>query len=221
MRPRGDVAVCAPRRGRDRQPETGQGTTFGDRDLYGLGRPGRRRRHGLLRLAVRRGDGRPVGPLGGEGKIAGCVVDGAIRDTALHPRTWSAGVECDPAPAAARYRYETVQMNGPVSLCGHLVNPGDYVVADIDGVCVIPFFDVPAVVEHCENAYRNEVAFIDRIDCRRHSGRTRRRADPGTPPLTADVDITRRNTALSSIHADPPSTFSLDDRYVLEDGPST
>ncbi|WP_230304381.1 MULTISPECIES: hypothetical protein [unclassified Rhodococcus (in: high G+C Gram-positive bacteria)] len=44
------------------------------------------------------------------------------------------------------------------------VHPGDYLVADRDGICMIPFFDVPQVVEHCERAHLAETAFIDRID---------------------------------------------------------
>jgi regulator of RNase E activity RraA len=96
--------------------------------------------------------------------IAGCIVDGAIRDSASILETglpvWSATRR----PGAARYRYETVQLNGPVSLCGNLVQPGDYLVADTDGVCVVPFDAVPMVVEHCERASVAEVAFIDRIE---------------------------------------------------------
>ncbi|MGW4479972.1 RraA family protein [Rhodococcus triatomae] len=144
--------------------ERGRGTTFGDRDLYGLGRPGD--------VAVIDCSGSRSGAVMGalsarwaaKAEIAGCVVDGAIRDTASISVSgvpvWSATRN----PAAARYRYETVQLNGPVSVCGHLVDPGDYVVADSDGVCVIPFADVPRVVDFCENAHLAEVAFIGRID---------------------------------------------------------
>lgn len=144
--------------------ESGRGTTFGDRDLYGLGRAGD--------VAVMDCSGSRSGAVMGalsarwgvKAEIGGCLIDGAIRDSASIVASglpvWSAARQ----PAAARYRYETVQMNGPVSLCGHLVNPGDYVVADLDGVCVIPFFDVPRVVDFCENAHRSEIAFIERID---------------------------------------------------------
>ncbi|WP_016884883.1 MULTISPECIES: RraA family protein [unclassified Rhodococcus (in: high G+C Gram-positive bacteria)] len=162
--------------------ETGRGTTFGDRDLYGLGRPGD--------VAVMDCSGSRSGAVMGalsarwavKAEIAGCVVDGAIRDTASILASglpvWSATRN----PAAARYRYETVQMNGQVSLFGHLVNPGDYIVADIDGVCVIPFFDVPRVVEHCENAHRTEVAFIDRIDAAATLEELVAGLTPGTAP---------------------------------------
>ncbi|MFC9360831.1 RraA family protein [Rhodococcus sp. NPDC057014] len=162
--------------------ENGRGTTFGDRDLYGLGRPGD--------VAVMDCSGSRSGAVMGalsarwavKAEIAGCVVDGAIRDTASILASglpvWSATRN----PAAARYRYETVQMNGPVSLAGHLVNPGDYIVADIDGVCVIPFFDVPRVVEHCEHAHGTEVAFIDRIDAAATLEELVAGLTPGTAP---------------------------------------
>ena len=97
-----------------------------------------------------------------------------------------------------------MQLNGPVSLVRHLVQPGDYVVADIDGVCVIPFFDVPRVVEHCENATATEAAFIDRIDAAATleelvAGLTRAR-----PGVTADVTSSKEHILSSTMH-DPPA----------------
>jgi 4-hydroxy-4-methyl-2-oxoglutarate aldolase len=141
-----------------------KGTTFGDRDVYGLGSPGD--------VAVMDCSGSRSGAVMGalsarwavKAGIAGCIVDGAIRDSAsimdIGLPVWSATRR----PGAARYRYEAVQLNGPVSLCGHLVHPGDYLVADLDGVCVVPFDAVPVVVEHCERSHAAEVAFIDRIE---------------------------------------------------------
>ncbi|MHA4852829.1 RraA family protein [Rhodococcus sp. MSC1_016] len=161
----------------------GRGITFGDRDLYGLGRSGD--------VAVMDCSGSRSGAVMGalsarwavKAEMGGCVVDGAIRDTASIIASglpvWSTARR----PAAARYRYETVQMNGPVSLCGHLVNPGDYLVADIDGVCVIPFFDVPRVVDYCENAHRTEVAFIERIDAASTLEELVAGLTPGTAPV--------------------------------------
>jgi 4-hydroxy-4-methyl-2-oxoglutarate aldolase len=141
-----------------------KGTVFGDRDVYGLGRSGD--------VAVMDCSGSRSGAVMGalsarwavKAGIAGCIVDGAIRDSAsildIGLPVWSATRR----PGAARYRYETVQLNGPISLCGNLVQPGDYLVADIDGVSVVPFDAVPMVVEHCERAYATEVAFIERIE---------------------------------------------------------
>jgi regulator of RNase E activity RraA len=84
--------------------------------------------------------------------VAACVLDGAVRDTATLAEIglpiWSAGRN----PTCARYRMEAVEINGPVSLSGHLVRPGDYVVADDDGVCIVPHEDLSAVVTHCLDA---------------------------------------------------------------------
>ena len=92
-------------------------------------------------------------------------VDGAIRDSASILETglpvWSGDSTTRRRAVPIR---KSLQLNGPVSLCGNLVQPGDYLVADIDGVCVIPFDAVPAVVEYCERSYAKEVAFIDRIE---------------------------------------------------------
>nr|WP_308015132.1 RraA family protein [Nocardia coffeae] len=142
---------------------SGAGMIFGDRDLYGLAHPGD---VGVVDCSQSR-TGAVMGALSArwasKAELGGCVIDGAIRDTASIRNTglpvWSAVRR----PAAARYRYETVELNGPVALCGHLVRPGDYIVADIDGICVIPFAEVPRVVEFCENANRVEVAFIEKI----------------------------------------------------------
>jgi 4-hydroxy-4-methyl-2-oxoglutarate aldolase len=140
------------------------GVKFGDRDLYGLGRPGD--------VAVFDCSGSHSAAVMGalsarwahKAELAGCVVDGAIRDTASIIDTGLPVWSSTKTPTAARYRYETVQLNGPVSLWGHLVHPGDYVVADIDGICIIPFADVPQVVEYCEAANDAEAAFIERIE---------------------------------------------------------
>lgn len=99
--------------------------------------------------------------------VAACVADGPVRDTAsirdVGLPVWSAGT----SPQAARYRLEVAELNGPVDLCGVPVHPGDVVVADRDGVAVIPVDVVEQVVEHCECGHREErslIALIDRAD---------------------------------------------------------
>ncbi|MGW2378678.1 RraA family protein [Streptomyces sp. NPDC001658] len=127
----------------------GRGLLVGDRDLYGLAQPGdiavmdASAAHGT---AVLGGLSARWATLAG---LAGCVVDGTVRDTGTLREVglpvWSAGRN----PACGRYRIEAVELNGSVSLFGCLVRPGDYLVADDDGVCVIPHDDVPTVVERC------------------------------------------------------------------------
>lgn len=127
----------------------GRGLLIGDRDLYGLAQPGdiavmdASAAHGT---AVLGGLSARWAVLAG---LAGCVVDGTVRDTdtlrEVGLPVWSAGRN----PACGRYRIEAVELNGPVSVFGQLVRPGDYVIADGDGVCIVPHDDVPTVVERC------------------------------------------------------------------------
>ena len=45
---------------------------------------------------------------------------------------------CGVTPMTGKYRMECAEVNGPVSLCGCLVMPGDLIVADGSGVCIVP-----------------------------------------------------------------------------------
>ena len=102
--------------------------------------------------------------MGCQAGIAGCLVDGPVRDTAsimqVRLPVWSVGS----VPRAARYRLEVAELNGPVDLAGVTVRPGDVVAADRDGVAVIPFAAVAEVVSFCERAQREEERLIAVID---------------------------------------------------------
>lgn len=144
--------------------EAGRGRVFGDRDLYGLARTGD--------VAVMdcggSTDAAVVGALSArwamKAGVAACVVDGPVRDTVSIRETglpvWSAGT----SPQAARYRLEVAELNGSVELGGVPVRPGDVVVADRDGVAVIPIDLVAQIVEFCERGHREEQPLIDLID---------------------------------------------------------
>lgn len=76
-----------------------------------------------------------IGKRQGEG---GAIVAGGIRDVAwqrsLGFPIWSAEV----TPVTGKWRVETVEINGPITICGVEVKPGDMVVADDTGVCFVP-----------------------------------------------------------------------------------
>lgn len=83
-------------------------------------------------------------------KIAGgigIVTDVAIRDTAeldeMGFAAFAGGVSVRPG----QFRFVTRSINAPVVLGGVLVNPGDIVVADRDGVVVIPEAHALSVAE--------------------------------------------------------------------------
>jgi 4-hydroxy-4-methyl-2-oxoglutarate aldolase len=95
--------------------------------------------------------------------IAGCVVDGGVRDIAsirtTGPHVWSRGR----TPITGRHRVEAVEINGTVAICGAQVRPGDLIAADDSGVCVIPFESASAVIERCEAAEHAEDAVTNLI----------------------------------------------------------
>ncbi len=70
--------------------------------------------------------------------LAGCIVDGAIRDLdeidASGLPTWARLR----TPLTGRGRIEAVEINGPVEIGGVQVLPGDVVVADASGLAAIP-----------------------------------------------------------------------------------
>ena len=70
--------------------------------------------------------------------LAGAVIDGAVRDITelrrLQFPVWSRRV----SPATSVGRMVSVDKQIPVRCGGILVNPGDYIVGDPDGVVVVP-----------------------------------------------------------------------------------
>ncbi|NWG24213.1 MAG: RraA family protein [Pseudorhodoplanes sp.] len=85
---------------------------------------------------------------------AAAIVDGAIRDVRESveigfPR-WASSV----SPITGKWRIQTVEINGPIRICGVPVKPGDIVVADDDGVCFVP-------LEHAELVLRRSIEIRD------------------------------------------------------------
>jgi 4-hydroxy-4-methyl-2-oxoglutarate aldolase len=74
--------------------------------------------------------------------IAGAVVDGAIRDVDeirdLDFPIWYRSTVPRPSPTAVHDRTEPVQVNVPVVIDGQVIEPGDIVVADENGIAVVP-----------------------------------------------------------------------------------
>ena len=78
---------------------------------------------------------------------AAAIVDGGIRDIAESvsigfPR-WASSV----SPITGKWRIQTVEINGPIHICGVPVRPGDIVVADDDGVCFVPLAEASRVLK--------------------------------------------------------------------------
>lgn len=74
--------------------------------------------------------------------VAAGIVDGAIRDVdeirVLDFPVWYRGTVPRPSPTAVHNRTEPVQVNVPVVIRGQVIEPGDIVVADENGIGVVP-----------------------------------------------------------------------------------
>lgn len=79
--------------------------------------------------------------------LAGAVIDGGARDTEDIERLGFPVFSRSITPATSVGRLVAVAKQVPVTCAGVLVRPGDYVVADRDGVVVVPFDKVERVIE--------------------------------------------------------------------------
>lgn len=99
--------------------------------------------------------------------LAGIVVDGFVRDTdelrAMRSPVWATRI----GPSSPRKAgHGTV--NAPVFCAGTLVHPGDLVVADGDGVIVLPKAQAPAIVERALERAGREAGQRAQIDAGGH-----------------------------------------------------
>ncbi|CAN5728869.1 diguanylate cyclase [soil metagenome] len=104
------------------------------------------------------------GRLGKRQGELGAVVDGFVRDVgdfkeADYP-IWCAGV----TPMTGKWRVQSVEINGPVLICGVDVNPGDVVVADDTGVCFIPRDRAEEVLAFAQRKTKSEMQQREKID---------------------------------------------------------
>lgn len=83
--------------------------------------------------------------------FVGAVVNGAIRDLPaireIDFPVWAAGV----TPITGKFRMEAMEINGPVRLHDVVVYPGDLIVADDCGICVVPAERIVQLIEEAES----------------------------------------------------------------------
>lgn len=94
--------------------------------------------------------------------LAGVVIDGAIRDAEamkeLDMPVFAAGVT-----PKGPYKDGPGEINVPVSCGGVVVNPGDIVVGDADGIVIIRPQDAPVILEKAKAKMAKEQAIIKGI----------------------------------------------------------
>jgi len=79
---------------------------------------------------------------------AGAILDGGVRDvTEIRRDSGFQVFSRSVSPSTTVGRFKTISSNVPVVCGGVTVNPGDLVVADLDGVVVVPQAHVDAVLK--------------------------------------------------------------------------
>src|SRR5690606_5304011 len=80
----------------------------------------------------------------------GAVVDGGIRDVAHQRRVgfpvWATHINS----VTGKWRIETQEINGPVTIQGVVVRPGDLVIADDTAVCFVPWDRAEEVLQRAQ-----------------------------------------------------------------------
>jgi regulator of RNase E activity RraA len=90
--------------------------------------------------------------------LAGAILDGGVRDVTEIRRDYQFPVYSrSVSPGTTLGRFKTLASNVPVVCGGVEVQPGDWIVADIDGVVVVPSAQVAAVAKMAEEIDQREL----------------------------------------------------------------
>ena len=98
--------------------------------------------------------------------LTGAIIDGSIRDVPQIKRlqfpVYSLGI----APSTSVNHYRFIGVNVPVTCAGARVNPGDIIVADEDGVAVVPRAKAAEVLKRAQeldNTEHTMMPFIEKF----------------------------------------------------------
>lgn len=95
--------------------------------------------------------------------LAGVVIDGCVRDSALN-RSGTLPIFARGICAAGPHKGWPCNLNVPVSCAGVAVLPGDIVVGDDDGVVVVPASRAPEVWEESQGRIATEKDWYRRLE---------------------------------------------------------
>lgn len=98
-------------------------------------------------------------------KVAGIVIDGPIRDIDEIGK-WDFPVYCTGTTPGGPYKEGPGEVNVPIACGGISVNPGDIILADPDGVIVIPRNDAAITLEAAKKFQEQDEAKLEKT--RRH-----------------------------------------------------
>lgn len=94
--------------------------------------------------------------------LAGLVIDGGVRDSrelaAIGFATFSRGL-C----IKGTTKHGGGRLNGPVAIGGVVVEPGDLVLGDADGVVVVPQAEGPAILAKAVQRVENEARIMEQL----------------------------------------------------------
>lgn len=96
-------------------------------------------------------------------KVAGVVVDGAIRDV-KSIKGEGLSVFCRGVVTRAGTATRLGEINVPVVCGGVIVNPGDWIVGDDDGIVVIPKDKVEDIIHIAEETLKREAIIREAIE---------------------------------------------------------
>lgn len=112
--------------------------------------------------------------------LAGLVIDDGVRDVdRLRVPPSVAAIGSTPRGTVKR---RCISVLAPVAIGGTLINSGDWILGDSDGVCVIPVDTVAAVVEAAQSRVAREDAIRERL----------RAGEPTTRVLGIHADVEHR-----------------------------
>ena len=95
----------------------------------------------------------------------GAIIHGGIRDTEEIIKHSFPVFASFHSPLTAVYRYNIIDFNNPIIIGGVNINPGDYILGDIDGVVCIPKTIIKEVIQEAqivkekEDIVRKELSF--------------------------------------------------------------